>query len=91
MLLVHEMQGTISSLAGAVRDARATDPVAKLRHEAIQQVSQLNDDLSASDKLLIVKLFAQDYAAVQTYVTLAEFDDLRKDWLQEMLDEQRQL
>jgi hypothetical protein len=54
-------------------------------------VSQLNDDLSASNKLLIIKLFTQDYAAVQTYISLAEFDDLRKDWLQEMLDEQRQL
>ncbi|KIM72681.1 hypothetical protein PILCRDRAFT_15911 [Piloderma croceum F 1598] len=88
ILLVHEMQGTINSLAGAVRDAGATDPVAKLRQEAIQQVSQLNDDLSASDKLLLVKLFARDYAAVQTYVALVKFDDLRKDWLSETIEEQ---
>jgi hypothetical protein len=85
------MQGTISSLAGAVRDAGATDPVAKLRHEAIQQVSQLDGDLSASDKMLIIKVFARDYPAVQTYVALAGFDDLRKEWLRETLEEQRNL
>ena len=38
--------------------------VSLIQHEVIQWVSQLNDDLSASDKLLIIKLFAQDYAAV---------------------------
>jgi hypothetical protein len=85
------MQGTISSLAGAVRDAGATDPVAKLRQEAIEQVSQLNDDLSASDKLLLIKLFARDYAAVQTYVALVKFDDLRRGWLSETIEEQRNL
>jgi hypothetical protein len=39
-LLVHEMQGTIGTLATAVQDAGATDPVAKLQHDAIQQVSK---------------------------------------------------
>ena len=53
ILLVHEMQG---SLVGAVWDVGVTDPVEKLRHEAIQWVS--HDDLSASDNLLIITLFA---------------------------------
>jgi hypothetical protein len=86
-LLVHEMQGTISSLATAVRDAGATDPVAKLRKEAIQHLSQRDDDLSSDEKLLIIKLFARDYASVQTYLALVGFDDLRKAWLAEMIAE----
>jgi hypothetical protein len=81
------MQGTISSLATAVRDAGATDPVAKLRKEAIQHLSQRDDDLSSDEKLLIIKLFARDYASVQTYLALVGFDDLRKAWLAEMIAE----
>ena len=77
------MQGTISSLVGAVWDVGVTDPVEKLRHEAIQRVS--HDDLSASDNLLIITLFAWYYVAIQTYIALVEFD-LRKDWLWEMRD-----
>jgi hypothetical protein len=85
------MQGTINSLAGAVQDARATDPVAKLQQEVIEQVSQLKDDLSVSEKLLMIKLFACDYAAVLTYIALVKFNDLRKDWLVEMIKEQQNL
>ena len=85
------MQGTINSLAGAVRDAGATDPVVKLQQEAIEQVSQLNDNLSASNKLLLVKFVARDYAAVQTYVALVKFDGLRRDWLSETIEELRNL
>jgi hypothetical protein len=78
----------ISSLARAVQDAGATDPVAKLQQEAIKQVSQLKDDLWASEKLLAIKFFTWDYAAVQTYIALIKFDDLRRDWLAEMIEEQ---
>lgn len=86
-LLVHEMQGTISSLAMAVRDAGATDPVAKLQQEAIHQVSQRDDDLSPKEKLMIIKLFTRDYTSVQTYLALVSFDNLRKAWLVEMIEE----
>jgi hypothetical protein len=87
-LLVHEMQGTIGTLATAVRDAGATDPVAKLRHDVIQQVWKRDDGLSSSEKLLIIKMFARDYASVQTYLGLADIDDLRKIWLAETIEEE---
>jgi tellurite resistance protein len=90
-LLVHEMQGTIGTLAAAVRDAGATDPVAKLRQEAIEQVSKRDDGLSSSEKLMIIKMFARDYASVQTYLGLTSIDDLRKAWLAETIEELRNL
>src|ERR1700722_9434373 len=88
-LLVHEVQGTISTLTAAVRDAGATDPVAKLRQEAIQQVSKRDDGLSSSEKLMIVKMFAQDYSSVQIYLRLTGIDDLRKAWWAETIEELR--
>ena len=83
------MQGTISTLTAAVRDAGATDPVAKLRQEAIQQVSKRDDGLSSSEKLMIVKMFAQDYSSVQIYLRLTGIDDLRKAWWVETIEELR--
>jgi hypothetical protein len=90
-LLVHEMQGTIGTLAAAVWDAGATDPVAKLRQEAIEQVSKRDDGLSSSEKLMIIKMFARDYTSVQTYLGLTSIDDLRKAWLAETIKELRNL
>jgi hypothetical protein len=84
-LLVHEMQGSINTLAAAVRESGATDPVAKLRQEAVHAVSQRDDGLSVADKINILELFRKDYASVQTYLALLEFEDLRKEWLQMQL------
>lgn len=84
-LLVHEMQGSINTLAAAVRESGATDPVAKLRQEAVHAVSQRDDGLSMADKIKILELFRKDYASVQTYLALLEFEDLRKEWLQMQL------
>jgi hypothetical protein len=84
-LLVHEMQGSINTLAAAVRESGATDPVAKLRQEAVHAVSQRDDGLSLADKIKVLELFRKDYASVQTYLALLEFDDVRKGWLQTQL------
>ncbi|KIM76953.1 hypothetical protein PILCRDRAFT_12475 [Piloderma croceum F 1598] len=80
-LLVHEMQGSINSLATAVRESGATDPVAKLRQEAVHHVSVGDDGLSGLDKITIIELFRTDYASVQTYLALLQHDDIRKQWL----------
>ena len=45
--------------------------------------------LLSSEKLMIVKMFAQDYASVQTYLGLTGIDDLRKARLAEMIEELR--
>jgi len=75
------MQGSISTLASAVRESGAVDPVAKLRKEAIHAVSVRDDGLSALDKLTIIEIFRMDYASVQTYLALLEHDEIRKQWL----------
>jgi hypothetical protein len=80
-LLVHEMQGSITTLASAVRESGAVDPVAKLRKEAVHAVSVRDDGLSALDKLTIIEIFRMDYASVQTYLALLEHDEIRKQWL----------
>ena len=84
-LIAHEIQGSINSLASAVRDSGLTDPVANLRQEAIHHVSD-DGDLSGIDKLTIIDLFQREYAAVQTYVALLKHDDIRKLWLQKQLE-----
>lgn len=84
-VLVHEMQGTISSLAAAVRESGSIDPEAQLRQQAVQSVSH-QDGLSSMEKLKIIELFRKDYASVQTYLGLAQSDDLRKSWLQMQLE-----
>jgi hypothetical protein len=85
-LLVHEMQGSITSLASAVRDSAATDPVAKLRQDAVHALSVRDDGLSVMDKIAIIELFRTDYASVQTYLALLEHDEIRKQWLLKQLD-----
>jgi hypothetical protein len=79
------MQGLINTLAAAAGESGATDPVAKLRQEAVHAVSQQDDGLSMADKIEILELFRKDYASVQTYLALLEFEDLRKEWLQMQL------
>jgi hypothetical protein len=85
-LLVDEMQGTISGLAAAVKESGATDPVAKLRQEAVHIVSQRDDNLSRIEKITIIKLFRMDYPSVQTYLALLDHNKLRRQWLQKQLD-----
>jgi hypothetical protein len=84
-LLVHEMQGSITTLASAVRDSAATDPVAKLRQEAVHAVSVRDDGLSVMDRVTIIELFRTDYTSVQTYLALLEHDEIRKQWLAKQL------
>ena len=86
-LLVHEMQGTIGSLATAMRDAGSSDPVAQLRKEAVHQVSLRDDGLSPEEKLDVIELLTKDYASVQAYLGLLEFDEIRKPWLQKQLQQ----
>lgn len=86
-LIAHEIQGSINSLASAVRESGSTDPVAKLRQEAIHHVSGSEDGFSGTDKIAIIDLFRKDYAAVQTYIALLEHDDLRRPWLEKQLQE----
>jgi len=85
-LLIHEMQGSIGTLAAAVRESGGTDPVAKLRQQAVQLVSQRDDGLSAVEKITIIELFRKDYASLQTYLALLEYDELRVQWLQKQLE-----
>jgi hypothetical protein len=85
-LLVHEMQGSISTLASAVRDSAATDPVAKLRQEAVHAVSVRDDGLSVADRITIIELLRTDYASVQTYLALLEHDEIRRQWLSKQLE-----
>jgi hypothetical protein len=84
-LIAHEIQGSINSLASAVRESGLTDPVAKLRQDAIHSVSEGDDGLSSMDKLSIIDLFQKDYAAVQTYTALLKHDGLRQPWLERQL------
>ena len=86
-LLAHEIQGSINSLASAVRESGLTDPVAKLRQDAIHHVSDGDDGLSGEDLLDIIDLFRKDYAAVQTYMALLNHNNLRKGWLEKQLKE----
>jgi hypothetical protein len=86
-LIAHEIQGSINSLASAVRESGLTDPVAKLRQDAIHHVSDGDDGLSAIDKLAIIDLFRKDYPAVQTYMALLSHDNLRQPWLEKQLQE----
>ena len=88
-LLAHEIQGSINSLASAVRESGLTDPVAKLRQDAIHHVSDGDDGLSGEDKLTLIDLFRKDYAAVQTYMALLKHNDLRQGWLEKQLKELR--
>jgi hypothetical protein len=83
-LIAHEIQGSINSLASAVRESGLTDPVAKLRQDAIHHVSG-DVGLSGTDKLSIIDLFRKDYASVQTYIALLQHDELRKPWLEKQL------
>jgi hypothetical protein len=85
-LLVHEMQGSITSLASAVRESAATDPVAKLRQQAIHAVSVRDDGLAVMQKITIIELLRNDYASVQTYLALLEHDEIRKEWLLKQLE-----
>jgi hypothetical protein len=86
-LIAHEIQGSINSLASAVRESGLTDPVAKLRQDAIHHMSDGDDGLSAIDKIAMIDLFRKDYAAVQTYIALLNHNDLRKPWLEKQLKE----
>jgi hypothetical protein len=85
-LLVHEMQGSITTLASAVRESAATDPVAKLRQQAVHAVSVRDDGLSVMDQITIIELLRTDYASVQTYLALLEHDEIRKQWLSRQLE-----
>lgn len=85
-LLVHEMQGSITTLASAVRDSAATDPVAKLRQEAVHAISVRDDGLSLADRITIIEKFRTDYASVHTYLALLEHDEIRKEWLSKLLE-----
>jgi hypothetical protein len=90
-LIAHEIQGSINSLASAVRESGLIDPVAKLRQDAIHHVSDGDDGLSATDKLAIIDLFRKDYTAVQTYIALLEHDGLRQPWLEKQLHEMSEM
>jgi hypothetical protein len=84
-LLIHEMQGSISTLVVAVQESGATDPVAKLRQDTVHAISQRDDGLSQEEKLSIFELFRVDYASVQTYLALLEYDELQVQWLRKQL------
>ena len=79
------MQGSITTLAMAVRESGATDPVAKLRQEAVHAISVREDSLSPLEKITIIEIFCKDYASVQTYLALLEHDELQKPWLMKQL------
>ena len=79
------MQGSITTLAMAVRESGATDPVAKLRQEAVHAISVREDGLSPLEKITIIEIFRKDYASVQTYLALVEHDELQKPWLMKQL------
>jgi hypothetical protein len=61
------------------------DPVAKLRGDAVQALSNQDDNLDIAQKLKILQLFREDYTAVQTYVALLDNEPLRKEWLRAQL------
>ena len=86
-LITHEIQGSINSLASAVRESGLTDPVAKLRQDTIHYVSDGDNSLSDTEKLAIIDLFRKDYAAVQTYIALIKNDKLWQLWLEKQLQE----
>ena len=89
-LIAHEIQGSINSLASAVRESGQNDPVANNRQDAIRHVLDDSDGgLSDDEKLAIIDLFRKEYAAVQTYLALISpgYNDLRLGWLEKQLRE----
>jgi hypothetical protein len=42
-------------------------------------------------KLDVIELLTKDYASVQAYLGLLEFDEIRKPWLQKQLQQFRQM
>lgn len=84
-LLAHEIQGSLNSLASAVRESGSIDPVSKLRQDAIHHVSDNDDGLTAAEKIALIDLFRNDYPAIQSYIALLQHDDLRLLWLEKQL------
>ena len=86
-LLAHEIQGSLNSLASAVRESGSIDPVAKLRQDAIHHVSDGDNGLTAAEKIALIDLFRKDYPAIQSYIALLQHDNLRLLWLEKQLQE----
>jgi hypothetical protein len=56
---------SITTLASAVQESGAVDPVAKLQKEAVHAISVGDDGFSAMKKHTIIKIFREDYVSVQ--------------------------
>jgi hypothetical protein len=84
-LLVHDMQGSINMLTSTVRDSMETDPITKVRQEAVRLLQTRDDGLSPDQKILLFHKFTNQHALTQTYLAI-EDDQLRKVWLQQVCD-----
>ena len=80
-LLVHEMQGSINQLTAAVRDSMDTDPVTKVRQEAVQRMELVDEGLTPEQKVFMLHQFTNNHASAQVYLVI-EDEGLRKAWLQ---------
>ena len=82
-LLTHKkkksllVQGSINMLTLTVRDSMETNPVTKVRQEAVQLLQTRDDGLSREQKVLLFHKFTNQHALTQTYLAIEE-DGLRR-------------
>jgi hypothetical protein len=80
---VHDMQGSINMLTATVRSSMESDPVMKVRQEAVRLLQTRDDGLSRKHKIALFHIFTDRHSVAQTYLAIEE-DDLRRAWLQEL-------
>ena len=83
--MVHEVQGSINSLAATVRDSMVTNPVTKVRQDALHMPQTRDDGLTDKQEIQMYHKFASSHALAQVYLVLDK-PALRKQWLKEVLE-----
>lgn len=91
---IHGMQGSLNRLTDIMErnitlgpsrsNPSRPDSSSSLRTRAIVLLQTRNDNLTTSEKTRVIHKFTKDIELAEVYVAL-EDDELRQDWLQEML------
>jgi hypothetical protein len=85
---IHGMQGTLNRLTDVMErnlgPSSSPDPTSSLRTQAIILLQKRKDNLEVHEKTQVVRMFTDDIGLAEVYVAL-EDDDLRQDWLQDLL------
>ena len=85
---IHGMQGTLNRLTDVMErnlgPSSPPDPMLSLRTQAILLLQRRKDNLKVYEKTKVVRMFTDDIGVAEVYVAL-EDDELRRDWLQDLL------